>query len=113
MTYDHALPALRPTPAAQDRDPRQARKLLAELAEHSARAAMQRTAYFDQLFTLQRELVKLQEWILHKRLKLAVLFEGRDAAGKGGVIRRITQRLNPRICRTVALPAPDEREKSQ
>jgi len=57
--------------------------------------------------------VKLQDWVVQEKLKVVVLFEGRDAAGKGGVIKRITQRLNPRVCRTVALPAPTEREKSQ
>jgi polyphosphate kinase 2 (PPK2 family) len=55
----------------------------------------------------------LQDWVVHQKLKLVVLFEGRDAAGKGGVIKRVTQRLNPRICKVVALPAPTERERSQ
>jgi polyphosphate kinase len=57
--------------------------------------------------------VKLQDWIVHHKLKVVVIFEGRDAAGKGGVIKRITQRLNPRICRVAALPAPSERERTQ
>ena len=57
--------------------------------------------------------MKLQDWVVHQKLKVVVLFEGRDAAGKGGVIKRVTQRLNPRICRVVALPAPTERERSQ
>ena len=70
-------------------------------------------AYNKALFKMQLELVKLQEWIKHKGLKVVVIFEGRDAAGKGGVIKRITQHLNPRICRVVALPAPTEREKTQ
>jgi polyphosphate kinase 2 len=69
--------------------------------------------YEEELFNLQLELVKLQAWIVHKGLKVVVLFEGRDAAGKGGVIKRITQHLNPRICRVAALPAPTERETSQ
>jgi len=69
--------------------------------------------YEEELFKLQLELVKLQEWIKEKELKVVVVFEGRDAAGKGGVIKRITQHLNPRICRVVALPAPTEREKTQ
>jgi len=69
--------------------------------------------YEEELFKLQLELVKLQEWIKEKNLKVVVVFEGRDAAGKGGVIKRITQHLNPRICRVVALPAPTEREKTQ
>jgi len=69
--------------------------------------------YEKELFEMQLELVKLQEWIKHKGLKVVVIFEGRDAAGKGGVIKRITQHLNPRICRVVALPAPTEREQTQ
>ncbi len=69
--------------------------------------------YLKELERLQIELVKLQEWIKAKDLKVVVLFEGRDAAGKGGVIKRITQVLNPRICRVVALGTPTEREKSQ
>ena len=72
-----------------------------------------RQFYFRELFRLQRELVKLQDWVSHNKIKVAVIFEGRDAAGKGGVIKRITQRLNPRVCRVVALPAPNEREKTQ
>jgi polyphosphate kinase len=72
-----------------------------------------RRFYFRELFRLQRELVKLQDWVVDRKLKVVVLFEGRDAAGKGGVIKRITQRLNPRVCRVAALPAPSERERSQ
>jgi len=72
-----------------------------------------RAHYFKELLRLQRELVRLQDWVVHKGLKVVVLFEGRDAAGKGGAIKRITQRLNPRICRTVALSAPTERERTQ
>ncbi|MGQ0671334.1 MAG: polyphosphate kinase 2 [Hyphomicrobium sp.] len=75
--------------------------------------SLERKLYFQELFRLQHELVKLQDWVVHKQLKLVVLFEGRDAAGKGGVIKRITQRLNPRICRVAALPAPNERERTQ
>ncbi len=69
--------------------------------------------YSQELRRLQLELVKLQEWIKFKGLKVVVIFEGRDAAGKGGVIKRITESLNPRVCRVVALPAPTEREKTQ
>jgi len=69
--------------------------------------------YEPELARLQVELVKLQEWIKHEGIKVVVIFEGRDAAGKGGVIKRITQRLNPRICRVVALGTPTEREKTQ
>jgi polyphosphate kinase 2 len=74
---------------------------------------MDRRLYFKELFRLQRDLVKLQDWVVDQKLKVVIIFEGRDAAGKGGVIKRITQRLNPRVCRTVALPAPSERERTQ
>jgi polyphosphate kinase 2 len=70
-------------------------------------------AYDDELRRLQIELVKLQEWIRQKGLKLVAIFEGRDAAGKGGAIKRITESLNPRVCRVVALGTPTEREKTQ
>ncbi|MGA2584876.1 MAG: polyphosphate kinase 2 [Tepidisphaeraceae bacterium] len=68
--------------------------------------------YLKELKRLQIELVKLQQWIKHKGLKVVVIFEGRDAAGKGGVIKRITESLNPRICRVVALGSPSERDKT-
>ena len=87
--------------------------MLGDLAEHPAPDTIDRKTYFNELFRLQGELVKLQDWIVHKKLKVAVVFEGRDAAGKGGVIKRITQRLNPRVCRVCALPAPNERERTQ
>ena len=74
---------------------------------------LDRSLYFRELLRLQRDLVKLQDWVVEKKLRVVVLFEGRDAAGKGGVIKRITQRLNPRVCRVVALPAPNERERTQ
>lgn len=74
---------------------------------------MDRRVYFRELLRLQAELVKLQDWVVDKKLKVVVLFEGRDAAGKGGVIKRVTQRLNPRACRVAALPAPSDRERSQ
>jgi polyphosphate kinase 2 len=69
--------------------------------------------YENEYARLQIELVRLQEWIKHKQLKVVVLFEGRDAAGKGGAIKRITESLNPRVCRVVALGTPTEREKTQ
>ncbi|MEC5213084.1 polyphosphate kinase 2 [Polaromonas sp. CG_9.5] len=72
-----------------------------------------RRQYFRELFRLQGELVKLQDWVISSGHKVVILFEGRDAAGKGGVIKRITQRLNPRVCRVAALPAPSDRERSQ
>jgi len=73
----------------------------------------ERSRYFKHLFELQGELVKLQDWVAHTRHKVVIVFEGRDAAGKGGIIKRITQRLNPRVVRTVALPAPNDRERTQ
>ncbi|WP_172330403.1 polyphosphate kinase 2 [Mangrovicoccus sp. HB161399] len=75
--------------------------------------SLERKDYFRKLLYLQSELIKMHDWVQHKGEKIVVIFEGRDSAGKGGVIKRITQRLNPRVCRTVALPAPSEREKSQ
>ncbi|MEN0106362.1 MAG: polyphosphate kinase 2 [Pseudomonas sp.] len=72
-----------------------------------------RKHYFSELFRLQGELVKLQSWVVKTGAKVVILFEGRDAAGKGGVIKRITQRLNPRVCRVAALPAPNDREQTQ
>ena len=73
----------------------------------------ERTHYFRELLRLQSELVKLQDWIVANKKKLVIIFEGRDAAGKGGAIKRITQRLNPRVCRVAALPAPNDRERTQ
>jgi polyphosphate kinase len=72
-----------------------------------------RRIYFRELFRLQAELIKLQDWVVAARERVVILFEGRDAAGKGGVIKRISQRLNPRVCRVVALPAPNDRERTQ
>ncbi len=69
--------------------------------------------YEAELYKLHAELVKLQEWVVAKGLRVVVVFEGRDAAGKGGAIKRITERVSPRVFRVVALPAPSEREKSQ
>ena len=72
-----------------------------------------RQQYFKDLFRLQGELVKLQDWVVATGHRLVIVFEGRDAAGKGGVIKRISQRLNPRVCRVAALPAPNDRERTQ
>ena len=74
---------------------------------------LDRTVYFRNLLRLQAELIKLQDWVQHTGAKVCVIMEGRDSAGKGGVIKRITQRLNPRVARVVALPAPSRREQSQ
>ncbi|EGR2529841.1 polyphosphate kinase 2 [Vibrio cholerae] len=76
-------------------------------------AKLDKKVYERELELLQIELVKLQEWVKQEKLKLVVIFEGRDAAGKGGVIKTITEKLNPRICRVAALPAPTEKEKTQ
>ncbi|EGR0262556.1 polyphosphate kinase 2 [Vibrio cholerae] len=76
-------------------------------------AKLDKKVYESELELLQIELVKLQEWVKQEKLKLVVIFEGRDAAGKGGVIKTITEKLNPRVCRVAALPAPTEKEKTQ
>jgi polyphosphate kinase 2 len=88
-------------------------RFLADPSGRPGRQSIDRPVYFKELFRLQGELVKLQDWVVRQKLKVVVIFEGRDAAGKGGMIKRITQRLNPRVCRTVALPAPSERERTQ
>jgi len=95
----------------EDHAPPEVAKPESPAEKHMARE--QRRRYFKELFRLQSELVKLQDWLAHSKHKIVILFEGRDAAGKGGVIKRITQRLNPRISRVAALPAPTERERSQ
>jgi polyphosphate kinase len=82
-------------------------------AEDSEATRMKKKFYEEELARLQLELIKLQEWIKHAGLRVVVIFEGRDAAGKGGTIKRITESLNPRICRVVALAAPTERERTQ
>ncbi|HEV7250114.1 MAG TPA: polyphosphate kinase 2 [Shinella sp.] len=87
--------------------------LVSEGMSEPAPQTIERRIYFRELFRLQHELVKLQDWVQHSKLKVVVLFEGRDSAGKGGAIKRVTQRLNPRVCRVVALPAPTERERNQ
>lgn len=94
-------------------------KLDGESAEKKRRDAKKRdkegkkNSYIDELVRLQFELIKLQDWVQKQGLKVVVIFEGRDAAGKGGVIKRITESLNPRVCRIVALGTPTERERSQ
>jgi polyphosphate kinase 2 len=84
-----------------------------EEGTESSPVKLKKSFYFKELERLQLELVKLHEWVKARDLKVVVLFEGRDAAGKGGVIKRITQRLNPRICKVVALGVPTEREKTE
>jgi polyphosphate kinase 2 len=85
----------------------------ATVVDRSEATRSARQSYFRELFRLQGELVKLQDWVATTGHKLVIVFEGRDAAGKGGVIKRIAQRLNPRVMRTVALPAPNDRERTQ
>ena len=92
------------------------KKLARAAADESTSAddgRLKRKSYERELARLHVELVKLQQWVVHKGLKVCILFEGRDGAGKGGVIKAITERVSPRIFRVVALPAPTEREKSQ
>jgi polyphosphate kinase len=88
-------------------------ELLRDFSNAPDSHTMDRGHYFKELFRLQGELVKLQDWVQHEKLKVVVIFEGRDSAGKGGAIKRITQRLNPRVCHVAALPAPNERERTQ
>jgi polyphosphate kinase 2 len=92
-------------------DDRRLAQMMDGMSDHEEPSTVERRTYFSELFRLQSELVRLQDWVQHQKLKVVVLFEGRDAAGKGGVIKRITQRLNPRVCRVAALPAPNERER--
>ena len=82
-------------------------------SELTADEKLNRHVYFKELIRLQKELIKLQDWVVHNGERVVVIFEGRDSAGKGGAIKRITQRLNPRVCRVAALPAPSDREKTQ
>lgn len=84
-----------------------------KIYEEKHKDTLPRKDYFLNLLKLQAELIKMHDWVNATQAKVAVIFEGRDSAGKGGVIKRITQRLNPRICRVVALPKPTEREKTQ
>jgi len=98
MEMDDYEPAVHSTPQTQQQ-------------KDATRA--ERRLYFKTLFRHQSELVKLQDWLVQSKHKVVIIFEGRDAAGKGGVIKRITQRLNPRVCRVSALPAPTDREKTQ
>ncbi|MEA3336480.1 MAG: polyphosphate kinase 2 [Chloroflexota bacterium] len=80
---------------------------------HPKQKKISNKRYLEELRALQIELVKMQEWIKFKGLKVVVIFEGRDAAGKGGTIKRITETLNPRVCKVIALPSPTERERTQ
>ncbi len=97
----------------QKKQPKSARQGDHHKTTKDGRRVLKEKFYLKELAGLQIELVKLQEWVKQKKLRVVVLFEGRDAAGKGGVIKRITQSLNPRVCRVVALGTPTERDKSQ
>ena len=92
-------------------DPKKRKAPVDPASAEAARAA--RVSYFRELLRLQGELVKVQDWVVHSGEKIVVIFEGRDSAGKGGAIKRVTQRLNPRVCRVAALPAPNDRERTQ
>ncbi len=101
-------------PAPQETAPQAAAEAVkANPEQYNAEGRLKNGFYLEELAKLQVELVKMQEWIKFKGLKLVVIFEGRDAAGKGGCIKRITETLNPRYCRVAALPAPNDREKTQ
>jgi polyphosphate kinase 2 len=102
----------RTTGGKEKRDGASGRKAAAA-PKSMARDKLKRKDYDKQLAKLHVELVKLQEWVRHKGLKVCIVFEGRDGAGKGGTIKAITERVSPRVFRVVALPAPTEREKSQ
>ena len=86
---------------------------MASEADDNGTPKMKRQAYEEELQRLQAELCKLQDWVKHKGLRVIVIFEGRAAAGKGGTIKAITERVSPRVFRVVALPASSDREKTQ
>ena len=92
---------------------KRAKKSQGETAALANPESLRRKVYEKELASLHVELVKLQRWVVHKGLKVCIVFEGRDGAGKGGVIKAITERVSPRIFRVVALPAPTERERTQ
>lgn len=115
---EEPAPAGEPTPGTADEQSGDASPILSTALTESPghyepRPRMKKKLYEAELKRLQMELVKLQRWIRTKGLKVVVIFEGRDAAGKGGVIKRITERLNPRVCRVEALGTPTERERTQ
>ena len=121
MTYENVLEnraisvnrALTAPAGGAPLDPARFAKLVWEISDPATHEAIREAIYARTLFQLQCELVKLQRWVHAKKLKIVVLFEGRDAAGKGGMIKRITHRLDPRHCRVVALGTPNERERAQ
>ena len=102
MSKDEPKHAQTENPPSQEREPHTTKN-----------GKLDRDYYESELLKLQIELVKLQEWVRQEGLRVVVIFEGRDAAGKGGTIKRVTEALNPRVCRVVALPSPTDREQSQ
>jgi polyphosphate kinase 2 (PPK2 family) len=90
-----------------------AKKAKAKASEKAGDGSLSKKEYARELKKLHVELVKLQEWVKHEGLKVCIVFEGRDGAGKGGTIKAITERVSPRVFRVIALPSPTEREKSQ
>ena len=99
--------------AEKDTKTKTAKAATKNTAKHGGPERMPRQLYEDELYRLQAELMKVQEWVRSEGARIVVVFEGRDAAGKGGAIKRVTQYLNPRVARIVALPAPTERERTQ
>jgi polyphosphate kinase 2 len=110
---EQAATTLAEEPSASKKDGKEAEMDKGSSPSKALPKKITKKVYEEELRHLQIELVKLQEWVKAKGLKVVVLFEGRDAAGKGGTIKRITECLNPRVCRVVALPAPNNREKTQ
>jgi polyphosphate kinase 2 (PPK2 family) len=121
MTFDAEAEELEPEPDDEDSfdeefeleidDDRLAEELR-EIAALRHESSIDRPSYFHELFRVQSKLIKLQDWVVHTKYKLVVLFEGRDGAGKGGVIKRIRQGMSPRVCRVSRCRAPTERKKS-
>jgi polyphosphate kinase 2 len=112
----HHLPAIRPAAPARavaSIDAARIAKLVREISVPANDSAIRDAIYFETLMRLQCELVKLQRWVHAKKLRLVVIFEGRDAAGKGGVLKRVVERLDPRHCHVAALGTPTERERRQ
>ena len=98
---------------SQDTMNREGKTSMASKADDNGTPKLKRKAYEKELERLQQELCMPQDWVKHKGLRVIIIFEGRDAAGKGGTIKAITERVSPRVFRVVALPAPSDREKSQ
>jgi polyphosphate kinase 2 len=115
LVEEASAPLVEPAPLAEPQPETRSEltPVVVEASTDGRKPKLENKFYEQELARLQIELVKLQEWVKFKGLKVVVIFEGRDAAGKGGAIKRITECLNPRVCRVVALPAPTGREKTQ